>query len=102
MKLRLMIVALVLSASLASLALACPNCADTVSETDAAAPTGSDKSFVASLPTKDLANSFNYSIYLMLAVPYALLGVGGYVFYRVLKKADAKMLNQADTNPPAP
>ena len=98
MKPRLALTALLLAiALLPAVAFACPNCADTVSETDAAAPAGSDKSFVPALPTKDLANSFNYSIYLMLAVPYTLLIVGGFVVYRVLKKADSKMLSdQAD------
>jgi hypothetical protein len=81
-------------AFLAPAAIACPNCADTVGETNNAAPEDAGKSFVASLPTKDLANSFNYSIYVMLVVPYTLIIVGGYIGYRMLKKADAKMMQQ--------
>jgi len=92
-----LLLALALLAVAPAFVVACPNCADTVGENDSAAPVGSDKSFVASLPTKDLADSFNYSIYLMLIVPYALLTIGGFVVYRLIKKADARMIENEAT-----
>lgn len=88
------ILAFALLASLlltASVASACPNCRDTVAED---AQTTSQANVAPEAPDARphnvaagprLAEGFNYSVLLMLAVPYTLLGVfviGGYYFMR--------------------
>jgi hypothetical protein len=67
-----MILALVLTAGLASPAAACPNCKEAV----AAQP-----SEVASM-----ARGYNYSVLFMVAMPFTLLGTGAFVVARAVKR----------------
>jgi hypothetical protein len=56
-------------------ALACPNCKEAI------ASAGDDDD-----PLRE-ARAFNLSIYFMLAVPYTMLGVGGFIGYRMYRSA---------------
>lgn len=57
-------------------ALACPNCKEAVA--------ASDDEDLADDPFRE-ARAWNNSIYVMLAVPYTMLGVVGFYGYRTLK-----------------
>lgn len=54
-------------------AIACPNCKDAITSA------GDDDD-----PLRE-ARAFNWSIYFMLAVPYTMLGVGGFIGYRMYR-----------------
>src|SRR5215213_3281322 len=54
---------------------ACPTCADAIPQESAAGEEDQAK----------LARAYNYSIYLMLGVPYSMLGFVGYLVYRQLR-----------------
>jgi hypothetical protein len=55
---------------------------------------------------KNVADSFNRSIYMMLAVPYTLLGVFGFLIYRGMRKNEAfrnaQMAHPAANAPDSP
>lgn len=57
-------------------ALACPNCKEAIASSG-----DSDDD-----PYRE-ARAFNWSIYLMLAVPYSLLGTGCFIGYRMYRSA---------------
>jgi predicted small secreted protein len=63
---------------------ACPNCKDAIAN-----GTGED----GDDPLRE-ARAYNNSIYFMLAVPYSILGIGGFVFYRHYRTGQP-------TNPPS-
>jgi hypothetical protein len=71
---------------LAPAALACPNCKDAVANGEA----GDDD------PLRE-ARAYNNSIYLMLAVPYTILGTAGFVVYRKYRAAQIT-LPSTDSN----
>jgi hypothetical protein len=72
------LLALVVMLLLAGTARACPGCREAVKEK-------SDQH--ASVREKaDPAAGFSWSIYLMITVPYATLGVLGFSFWRAMKK----------------
>lgn len=74
--LRRLFFAVFLTMAAASVAWACPNCKEAV----ASAGDNEDDPFRES-------RAYNYSIYFMLAVPYSLLGGGGFVAYRMYRSA---------------
>lgn len=59
-------------------AAACPNCKESV--TSSGDMSGEDD------PLRE-AKAYNWSIYLMLAVPYGLLGTFGFMSYRMYRAA---------------
>ncbi len=59
-------------------AYACPGCREAVKEK-------SDQ-HAASREVADPAAGYSWSIYLMISVPYTMLGVAGFVFFRAMKK----------------
>ena len=63
-----------LVAALAGEAAACPNCKEAVANQ----PGGSDAA--------GLADGYSYSILLMMAMPFALLGTGAFVVTRAVKR----------------
>ena len=68
----LLLAPLVLSLALAGDAVACPNCKEAV------ANQGGDAA--------RLANGYSYSILLMMAMPFALLGTGSFLVVRAVKR----------------
>jgi hypothetical protein len=54
---------------------ACPTCAEAIPQETAAGEEDQGK----------LARAYNYSIYLMLGVPYSMLGFVGFLVYRQLR-----------------
>jgi len=73
-------------------AVACPNCKETVAQADGqiVASAGNDNGpSGANMPRSDMARGFNYSVLLMLAVPYTMVGVGGFSIYWLLRKSSA-------------
>lgn len=75
--------------SLASTAHACPNCKEAIATSG-----DSDDDD----PMRE-ARAYNYNIYLMVAMPYFLLGTAGYFVYRGLRSAQKKA--EENANPPA-
>ena len=74
-----------LTAALADVAQACPGCKESVGDTSAGGPGG---------PTPGLPSGFNYSIYVMLAGLFSVMGlVAGIV---------VKGIRSADRSPPPP
>ncbi len=69
-------VAFALALVLAPLLPACPMC----QEAAGASQTGQDDAFFQ-------ARAFNHAIYLMVSMPYLLLGGLGFLFYRSVKRA---------------
>ena len=63
--------------------MACPNCKDAIAN-----GTGED----GDDPLRE-ARAYNASIYFMLAVPYSILGAGGFVFYRHFRKQPTDAAN---------
>jgi hypothetical protein len=64
-------------------AYACPMCREAVNQSainagDAAGPDG-----------RGLGAAFAWSIYIMIAVPYLMVSVGGFVIWRAIKRAQA-------------
>lgn len=67
---------------------ACPTCADAIPQESAAGEEDQAR----------LARAYNYSIYLMLAVPYSMLGVVGFLVYRQLRARAAYEAARAQGN----
>src|SRR5688572_27051236 len=83
---RSMILAALMTLTLAASASACPMCAESLpTKADPTKPqTLSDNP--AGAPTGNLAQGFYYSILFMLAVPYTLLAGGGVALYYAMRK----------------
>lgn len=45
---------------------------------------------------RNLSAAFNNSIYVMISVPYVLMGIFGFLVYRGIRKHDAKQLEQIE------
>ncbi len=74
-----LLLAFVLSLSLAPIASACPLCADSIPESHDGSPGEFD-------PAR-ASEGYNYSIYLMMAMPFALCGIVGLMIYRSTRNA---------------
>lgn len=74
-----LLLALTLSLSLAPIASACPLCKDSIPEAEDGATTDHDP--------ERLSEGYNYSIYMMLLVPFTLCGVVGVMIYRTTRNA---------------
>jgi hypothetical protein len=71
--------ALVLVLALGTVARACPNCKEAVAAQDElAAQEGK--------PTSFMKYGYNYSVLFMMAMPFALLGTGGWLVTRAVKR----------------
>ncbi len=71
---------------------ACPLCAEAIANSNATEPDDDKDNFPAAM---------NQSIYLMLAVPYSMLGIVGFMIYRGVKKNEA-FRQSLDENDPDP
>lgn len=92
---RIFVILLLVSLAFCASVSACPNCKDAVADDQAAADATGNKDMsgnpqkVAASPR--LADGFNYSVLLMLAVPYTLLGVGVFSVVYLLRKNAARV-----------
>jgi hypothetical protein len=71
---------------------ACPNCKEAIAS--AGEPEDDD-------PLRE-ARAYNYSIYLMVGMPYLLLGTAGLVIYRTVRSAQKKVEQTGGGAEPAP
>lgn len=92
---RTLAVLVLASLAFAASVSACPNCKDAVADDQAAADATGNRDMsgnpqkMAASPR--LADGFNYSVLLMLAVPYTLLGVGVFTGIYLLRKNAARV-----------
>ena len=56
----------------------------------------------AAAEARNLAVAVNQSVYLMLAVPYALLGLFGFLIYRGMRQNEELRRRRGALAPPAP
>ncbi|MFN4260545.1 MAG: hypothetical protein ACK4RK_14720 [Gemmataceae bacterium] len=97
---RLLILGVVLSWGLAAAAPlgACPSCSQAVA---AAAKLESDRDENApAIDPLGEARGYNYSIYLMLGMPYLLFASLGLLMYRSIKSAQKQAAQEGDMTPP--
>ena len=73
----------------AALVSACPMCKETVDQA------GMDGTTGAATGGNPLGAGFAWSIYLMLAVPYLMIGVGAFVVWRGIRRVQAPRLASA-------
>jgi len=74
------VVLLLFSVGEAMLVSACPMCREAVDQS------GSDAAMGADVSQNGLGRGLAWSIYLMLAVPYLLVGLGGFAVWRGIRR----------------
>lgn len=85
--------------SIPGFAKACPSCQIAIEATTES----NEKEKQESPGSTDVlreARAYNYSIYLMVTMPYLLLGTFGYLIYRGVKKNEQWKQSQEEATPP--
>ncbi len=89
------VVLLLFSVGEAALVSACPMCREAVDQS------GSDAAMDADVSRNGLGRGLAWSIYLMLAVPYLLVGLGGFAVWRGIRRTRPQRPVEAHVERPA-